>query len=73
MVLILDASSEHGAHIWSKFRNFDFFKAFGYIERVVKSYFFSGKDLFYFIRAQRVMNYHLIPYKYHGYTTMDNF
>ena len=32
---------------------------FGYIERVVKSDFFR-KDLFYFIRAQHVLSYHLI-------------
>ena len=41
MVLILDGSSEHGTHIWSKSD-----KAFGYIERVVDSDFLFGKDLF---------------------------
>ena len=36
-------------------------KAFGCIERVVKSDFFSlGKDLFYIIRAQHVLCYPLI-------------
>ena len=41
-------------------RYLDLLKAFGYIERVVKSDFFFGKDLFYFIRAQYVLSYHLI-------------
>ena len=30
------------------------------IERVIKSDFFFGKDLFYFIRAQHVLSYHLM-------------
>ena len=46
MVLILYGIPEHGAHIWSKSVNFDLLKAFGYIDRVVKSEFFPGKDLF---------------------------
>ena len=41
-------------------RHFDLLKAFGYIERVVKSDFFFGKGLFYFIRAHHVLSYHLI-------------
>ena len=39
---------------------FDLLKAFGYIERVVTSDLFFGKDLFYFIRAPRVLSYHPI-------------
>ena len=39
---------------------FDLLKAFGYIERVVKSDFFSEKDLVYIIRAQSEMSNHLI-------------
>ena len=46
MALILDGSSEHGAHIWSKSVNFDLLKAFGYIDRVVKSELVFDKDLF---------------------------
>ena len=41
-------------------RGFDLFKAFVYIERDVKSDFFFGKDLFYTLRAQHVLSYHLI-------------
>ena len=41
-------------------RNFDLLKALRYIERVVKSDFFSEKDLVYIIRAQREMSNHLI-------------
>ena len=41
-------------------RHFDLLKAFDVIERVVKSDFFVGKDLFYFIRAQHVLSYNLI-------------
>ena len=39
---ILDSSLEHGAHIWIV-RYFNLFKAFGDIERVVKSDFFSSE------------------------------
>ena len=39
---------------------FDLLKAFGYIGRVVKSDFLFGKDLFYLICAQNVLDYHLI-------------
>ena len=46
MILLLDGSPEHGAHIQSK-SGISIFKAFGYIEIVVK----SGEDIFYFIRA----------------------
>ena len=46
MVLILDGSAEHGAHIWSKSGVSDLLKAFGYIERVVKSIFFPEKTYF---------------------------
>ena len=37
-------------------------KAFGYMERVVKSDIFFGKDLFYLIYdfAQHVLSYHLV-------------
>ena len=49
-------------HIWSK--SGISISAFGYIERVVESDFFFGKDLFYIICAQHVLSYHL--YKYHG-------
>merc|ERR1719239_1919985 len=42
MVLILNGSPEHGAHIWKKIRYFDLMKAFCYIDRVVKSIFFSS-------------------------------
>ena len=38
----------------------DLLKAFGYIERVVKSDFFSEKDHIFIIRAQREMSNHLI-------------
>ena len=48
MVLILDGSSEHGAHIWNKS---GLLKAFGNIDIVVKTYF---------IGAKHVLNYHLI-------------
>ena len=41
-------------------RHFDMLKAFDYIERVIKSDFFSEKDLVYIIRAQRKMSNHLI-------------
>ena len=60
MVFILDGSSEHGAHVWSKSGIFYLLKAFGYIKRVVKSDFLIGKDLFYFLRAQPVLSCHLI-------------
>ena len=43
-------------------------KTFGHIERVVKSDFFLGKDLFYVIRAQHVLSYHLI---YHAWLWND--
>ena len=44
MVLILDGSAEHGAHIRSK-AGIRFLKAFAYIERVVKSdFFFSERN-----------------------------
>ena len=50
MVLILDANSEIGAHVRGMNRS-----------RVVKNkIFFLRKDLFYFIRAQHVLSYHLI-------------
>ena len=39
---------------------FTLLKAFGYIEKVVKSVFFVGKDLFYIIHAQHVLSYHLV-------------
>ena len=51
--LILDGSSDHGAHIWIKSGISILLKAFGYI-------FFFGKDLFDFIYAQHVLSYHLI-------------
>ena len=41
-------------------RHFNLLKAFGYNERVIKSDFFSEKDLVYIIRAQREMSNHLI-------------
>ena len=42
---------------------FDLLKAFGYIERVVKSeLIFFGNDLFYITGAQHVLSYHLIKY-----------
>ena len=37
-------------------RHLDLSKAFGYIERVIKSDVFSEKDLVYIIRAQRKMS-----------------
>ena len=43
MVLILNGSSEHSAHMWSKSGIIYLLKAFGYIERVVKSDFFFRK------------------------------
>ena len=55
MELILDGSSEHGTHIWSKSG-----MAFGYIDRVVKSDIFYRKRRIYFKRAQHVLSYHLI-------------
>ena len=39
---------------------FDLLKAFSSIERVVKSYFFLGNDLFYIILAHNVLSFHLI-------------
>ena len=38
-------------------RYFDLLKAFVYNERVVKSVFFSDKDLSYFICAHHVLSY----------------
>ena len=40
--------------------NFDLLKSFGFIEIIVKSDFFSEKDLVYIIRAQLEMSNHLI-------------
>ena len=54
MVLMLDGTSENGAHTRS-IRYFDLLKASGYIDRVVKSDFF-GKLLSYFIRAKNVLS-----------------
>ena len=45
MVLIKDGSSEHDAHI-SGISNFDLLKAFGYVERDVKSEFISERTYF---------------------------
>ena len=39
---------------------FRFVEGIRYIERVIKSDFFSEKDLVYDIRAQREMNNHLV-------------
>ena len=45
MVIILDGSSDHGcAHI-ERMRHFDLLKAFGYIDRVVKSDFFRKRPI----------------------------
>ena len=41
-------------------RHFDLLKAFGYIERVIKTDFFLEKDLVCIIRVQREMSNHLI-------------
>ena len=57
MVIILDSSSEHGAHTWNKLDFLILVKSFGYRETVVKSEIFFGKDLFYFICAQHVLSY----------------
>ena len=56
MVFVFDGGSFHYAHV----RNFDLLKAFGYFERVVKSDFVFGADLFYIIRAHSEMSNHLI-------------
>ena len=40
--------------------NFDLSKAFGYIEKVVKSDFSSENTYFVIIRAQQILSYHLI-------------
>ena len=44
--LYYDGSSEHGAHIWSKYMNFDLLKVFCYVDRLVKIDFFSEKTFF---------------------------
>ena len=51
MVVILDGCSFYYAPIWSKPGNSICLKAFGFIERVFKSEFLFGKDLFYIKRA----------------------
>ena len=58
MVLILDGNSEMCVHVGSML--FDLFKAFDYIESSHKSDFFLRKDLFFIMRAQHVLSYHLI-------------
>ena len=58
---ILDGCSFHYAHI--RISHFDLFKAYGYIERFVKSKKNRkrpGKDQFYIKRSQHVLSYHLI-------------
>ena len=57
MALILDGSSEDGAHTLSKS---GLLKAFGYIESVIKFDFFSKEGLVHIIRAQHEMSNHLI-------------
>ena len=47
-----------GVHM-EQSRNFDLLKAFGYTERLFKSEKKIGKDLFYIMRAQRVLSYYL--------------
>ena len=57
MVFILDDFTMRTHEVNQTFR---FVKAFGYIERIVKSDFFSEKDLVFILRAQREINNHLI-------------
>ena len=51
-------------------RSFDLLKAFGYIERVVKSDFFSNKT--YFTSFVRNMPRAAILHKYHKVTFLDS-
>ena len=68
MALLLDGSSEHVEHIWSKIRYFDLSKAFVFIKRVVKSELFFGKG--YFTRClKRVTHFILVTYNIKGVTT----
>ena len=60
MVFISDGFSFLLCGHVEKIRYFDLLKAFGYIERAIKSDFFSEKDLVYIIRAQRKISNHLI-------------
>ena len=46
-------------------------KAFGYNERVVKSDFFSEKDLVFIIRAQHKMSNHLIKAQWYRGTQLE--
>ena len=60
MLLIIVAVPQNTVRTYGFIRYFDVWKAFGYIERVVKSDFIFGKDLFYFICALNVLSYHLV-------------
>ena len=59
MVLILDGNPGHEAHIMNK-PGISTCLAFGNIERIVESNFFSEKYLFYFIGTKQALRYHLI-------------
>ena len=59
MVFRLDGCSFHYARIWSK-SSISICWRHLVTSKVVKIDFFSRQDLFYFIRAQHVLSYHLI-------------
>ena len=60
MVHILDGYSEIASEGQINLL-FDWFKAFDEIVSCHKSDYFFRKDLFSFMRAQRVLSYHVIP------------